>query len=159
MILTQDLYQKVSISMAVQCAQHAFEKEVTHLECSHSLVCKSANVFGATDSLVGPYFEVSAFLKLLSVFVPAKGRTGIPRRRLALQVQPVPFHQGLASHQPELRSRGWRDSEGEGSGERKSKLALLKLTTDIQLICSFNCVCVCVLSGRLDEKLFRCGFS
>lgn len=101
-------------------------------------------ISGLTDSLVGLYFEVSAFLKLVSIFVPAEGRAGIPRR-LALQVQLVPFHQRLASHRPELRSRGWTERERERTrGERKSKLALLKLTTDIQLIYPFNCASVCV---------------
>lgn len=100
-----------------------------------------------SDSLVGLYFEVSAFLKLVSIFVPAEGRAGIPRC-LALQVQLVPFHQRLASSQPKLWSRGWRETEREEGGrerrERKSKLALLKLTTDVQLIYPFNCVSVCV---------------
>lgn len=44
------------------------------------------------DSLVGFYFEVSAFLKLTPIFVPAEGRAGVPQG-LALQVQLVPFHQ------------------------------------------------------------------
>lgn len=66
--------------------------------------------FSLKDSLVGLYFEVSAFLELVSIFVPAKRRTGTPRR-LALQVKLVPFNQRLASHQPELRSRSWTDRE------------------------------------------------
>lgn len=57
-------------------------------------------------SLVGFYFEVSAFLKLTPIFVPAEGRAGVPQG-LALQVQLVPFHQILASHQPQLGSRCW----------------------------------------------------
>lgn len=68
--------------------------------------------FGLKDSLVGLYFEVSAFLELVSIFVPAKRRTGTPRR-LALQVKLVPFNQRLASHQPELRSRSWTERERE----------------------------------------------
>lgn len=69
-----------------------------------------AHRFSLRDSLVGLYFEVSAFLELVSIFVPAERRTGIPRR-LALQVKLVPFDQGLASHQPELRSRSWTERE------------------------------------------------
>lgn len=69
-----------------------------------------AHRFSQRDSLVGLYFEVSAFLELVSIFVPAKRRTGIPRR-LALQVKLVPFDQRLASHQPELRSRSWTERE------------------------------------------------
>lgn len=70
--------------------------------------------FSRTDSLVGLYFEVSPFLKLVSVFVPAKGRTGTPRR-LALQVQLVPFDQSLASHRPELRRRRWTEGQKRDS--------------------------------------------
>lgn len=97
------------------------------------------SVLSSMDSLVGLYFEVSAFLKLVSIFVPAKGRAGVPRC-LALQVQLFPFCQTLAWHQPKLRSIGWTEGERGGgrkrerNGERKSKLAFLKLTTDIQLI-------------------------
>lgn len=66
--------------------------------------------FSLKDSLVGFYFEVSPFLKLMSIFVPAKRRTGTPRR-LALQVQLVPFDQRLASHQTELWSGSWTERE------------------------------------------------
>ena len=117
---------------------------------NHAYMCRlsRANIKCECDSLVGLDFEVSAFLKFVSVFVPAEWRAGIARC-LALQVQLVPFHQRLAPHQPELRSRGWTERERKrgwekGSGERKSKLALLKLTTEIQLIYPFNCVSVCV---------------
>lgn len=73
------------------------------------------------DSLVGLYFEVSAFLKLVSIFVPAKGRAGVPRR-LALQVQLFPFCQTLAWHQPELRSIGWREERRGEREERRTKI-------------------------------------
>lgn len=80
-------------------------------------------------SLVGFYFEVSAFLKLVSIFVPAEGRAGIPRR-LTLQVQLLPFHQRLAANHPQLRSRGWPERDKRPTDRRaekgKSKLALLK---------------------------------
>lgn len=71
-------------------------------------------------SLVGFYFEVSAFLKLVSIFVPAEGRAGIPRR-LTLQVQLLPFHQRLAANHPQLRSRGWpeRDKRPTDRGAEK----------------------------------------
>lgn len=75
-------------------------------------------VISLIDSLVGLYLEVSAFLKLVSIFVPAEGRAGISRR-LALQVQLVPFHQGLASHQPQFRSRGWTEGERKTEKERR----------------------------------------
>lgn len=73
------------------------------------------------NSLVGLYFQVSAFLELVSVFVPAEGRTGIPGR-LALQVEFVPLHQRLSPHQSKLWSRSWtqgkeRRGEREGGGQ------------------------------------------
>lgn len=69
-------------------------------------------VNGKKDLLVSFYFEVSAFLQLVPIFVPAERGAGVSRR-LALQVQLVSFQQRLTSHQPQLRSRSWtvRDRE------------------------------------------------
>lgn len=76
------------------------------LDALQNFSFKESMYLETPDSLVGFYFEVSAFLKLMSIFVPAEGRARIPRR-LALQVQLVSFHQRLASHLPQLRRRGW----------------------------------------------------
>lgn len=112
------------------------------VKCSLRLGAHGMGRFSLRDSLVGLYFEVSPFLKLMSIFVPAKRRTGTPRR-LALQVQLVPFDQRLASHQPELRSRSWTERE------RKETIRATPVTLPIMP----GCFRGCAHSGETAENL------
>lgn len=67
----------------------ALTRSLTH--CSFRMQISTSSNCSVTHSLVGLYFEVSAFLELMPIFVPAEGRARAPRR-LALQVQLVSFH-------------------------------------------------------------------
>ena len=117
-------------------------KQMLHVRCVRVW---SEVSFSLKDSLVGLYFEVSPFLKLVSIFVPAERRTGTPRR-LALQVQLVPFDQRLSLHQPELRSRSWTD------GEREDTIR----TTPVTL--HFMAVSVVVHAREKQLKICALGF-
>lgn len=107
--VTVKLSQKTIFAWTNKCNLH-MQPVCVEWNVLYVWVHKGVSRFSLKDSLVSFYFEVSPFLKLMSIFVPAKRRTGTPRR-FALQVQLVPFDQRLASHQPELRSRSWTERE------------------------------------------------
>lgn len=110
---TAKLSQKSLFAWTNKCNLHCLPCAPRHQE---HFTPDTHSTFSLKDSLVGLNFEVSPFLKLVSIFVPAERRTGTPGR-LALQVQLVPFDQRLASHQPQLRSRSWTERERKGDNQ------------------------------------------